>query len=686
MTGLTIAIRVVHLGASLCLVGAFAFVLLVARPASRTEPSAPWPGFAYFDRLVLRWASWSLLVLLVSGLFGLWTQLATVTGRSLLQAVTVADLWSLLTSTQYGHVWTIRITLMVLLGGILWLRDVDGKATDWWALHLEGIGVAVILLLGQAWTGHSATGDGLTLLYQVLVDGLHLLASGIWLGGLPLLVLVLSWARRRADPGSEAMAAAATRRFSALALVCVSALIISGVANARELVGTIPALVGTTYGRLVLLKVGLLLLLLTLAALNLLREKPGLAQAVSRQDGVEARRSLQRLRRNAAGELILGSLILCIVGVLGIVPPAYHEQPVWPVSFRLSWEATKDLPGVRTSAALGIQISLFALFVALLAVITRIRYWYGVAAAGLVMVGVGFVVWLPKLAIDAYPTTYVRSTVPYNALSVANGLHLYSQHCASCHGTAGYGDGPAAPGMRPPPADLTARHTADHTAGDIFWWLTHGKPGTAMPGFATQLSEEERWDLINIVRLISATEQARVLAPGIGTNLGLVAPDFTYTTRLGIVHTLKDHRGREPVLLVFFTLPGSAARLAQLRDFYPQVRTLGTEVLGIPIQDGTTSDDVITRLEIPFPVVRDGAPEAALTYTLFRRSLGPEGSQPDPPVPPHVEFLIDRSGYLRARWIPQEATGWAKAGELRRAIEHLNQEKFDIPAPDLHVH
>ena len=207
-----------------------------------------------------------------------------------------------------------------------------------------------------------------------------------------------------------------------------------------------------------------------------------------------------------------------------------------------------------------------------------------------------------------------------------------------------------------------------------------------MPGFAAQLGEEERWDLINFVRAISAAEQARVLGPRLGANLWLVPPDFTYTTRLGDVRTLKEHRGREQVLVVFYTLPGSTARLAQLRDIYPQVRALDVEVLGIPIPNGSATEDLVARLEIPFPVVTDGAPEAAVSYTLFRRSLGPEGSQPDPPIPPHVEFLIDRPGYLRARWIPQEATGWAKTRELLGAIEQLNQEKFDAPAPDLHVH
>jgi putative copper resistance protein D len=130
--------------------------------------------------------------------------------------------------------------------------------------------------------------------------------------------------------------------------------------------------------------------------------------------------------------------------------------------------------------------------------ITRIRRWPWLLAAGALTVGVGFWLWIPKLTIDAYPTTYVRSIVPYNALSIAHGLQLYGDHCAICHGTEGYGDGPAAAGLRPRPADLTAKHTADHTAGDIFWWLTHGmKEGDARLPESPQRGD--RWDLINVV-------------------------------------------------------------------------------------------------------------------------------------------------------------------------------------------
>jgi putative copper resistance protein D len=49
------------------------------------------------------------------------------------------------------------------------------------------------------------------------------------------------------------------------------------------------------------------------------------------------------------------------------------------------------------------------------------------------------------------------------------------------------------------PADLTSLHTADHTPGDLFWWVTHGL-GLAMPAFGDHLSVAERWDLVNFVR------------------------------------------------------------------------------------------------------------------------------------------------------------------------------------------
>ena len=85
-------------------------------------------------------------------------------------------------------------------------------------------------------------------------------------------------------------------------------------------------------------------------------------------------------------------------------------------------------------------------------------------------------------------------------------------------------------------------------------------------------------------------------------------------------------------------------------------------------------------------LVTDGSREAFDAYALFRRSFSEQGTQPDPPVPPHMEFLIDRQGYVRARWIPRDGPGWDKMDNLFRDIDRLNQETPSAPAPDDHVH
>ncbi len=200
MIGLGIAVRTLHLGASLALAGLFTFLLLVARPAfqvgKRDLRSAP----EHFDAGLLRLAGWSLVVLFLTALLGFWVQLATATGRPLLQALAPDTTWSLLTTTQYGRVWMIRMALMAGLGGILWLRGREQDGRDWWALRLEVVGLAVSILVAHAWTGHSATGEGWTLAYRVTADALHLAASGVWLGSLPALFFLLTRAQRSDDP------------------------------------------------------------------------------------------------------------------------------------------------------------------------------------------------------------------------------------------------------------------------------------------------------------------------------------------------------------------------------------------------------------------------------------------------------------------------------------------------------
>jgi putative copper resistance protein D len=127
--------------------------------------------------------------------------------------------------------------------------------------------------------------------------------------------------------------------------------------------------------------------------------------------------------------------------------------------------------------------------------VIRPRRWRVAALGGGLALALGAAVALHPLAVDANPATYVRPAVPYAAPYIVQGEGLYRTHCQACHGVAGYGDGPASAGLPRPPADLTAQHAADHTAGDLFWWLTSGIPGSGMPGLPTS-SPEARWDVI----------------------------------------------------------------------------------------------------------------------------------------------------------------------------------------------
>jgi len=119
---------------------------------------------------------------------------------------------------------------------------------------------------------------------------------------------------------------------------------------------------------------------------------------------------------------------------------------------------------------------------------------------GLFLMACGGYLVLRVVLVDAYPTTYRKNPLRSSAEVITTGQTLFQKHCTVCHGSDGRGHGPAAAGLNPPPADLTAAHVDDHTDGDLFWWLTHGITGTAMPAWHDTLSEPERWTVVHYLR------------------------------------------------------------------------------------------------------------------------------------------------------------------------------------------
>ncbi len=675
MMVLASAVRFLHLAASILALGVFAFICFIAWPAARRAEASTLASFTGFLQRQRRLIAASLAVVLLTGLAGLVVQAALMAGQPVsLSGNALAGVFA----TQFGRVWLLRQVIVLLLFGVLLLLRRHGARPG---LLFTGFGLAAALLAALAASGHAAAGEGTSLVVQLAADAVHLLAAGIWLGALIPLVLLLKWCEANDPASTDRVAQEATRRFSWLGMASVSLLLISGLVNAWNLVGGVAPLVGTTYGLLLLTKLAVLALLLTFAAVNLLHVRPRLLSAVAGADAV--RGLLTRLKRNALAEAGLGAVVLLLVAGLGVTPPARHVQPVWPFPFRWDWQTNQKLPEKRSLITLGAAVAAGALAPLGYAILRR-RHRRWALTVGIAGLGGGAALALPALSVDAYPTTYRRPAVAYQAISVASGLHLYQQHCVACHGIGGYGDGPALQGRKVKRADLTGKHTGDHTAGDLFWWLSHGIAGTPMPGFEATLQEEERWDLINYLRTLSASEQARPIAPLVEP-AWLVAPDFAYRTLAGSNKSLKEYRGGKMVLLVLFSWPQSQPRLKQLGDLKRALDSVNAEVIAVP-RDAPALPAADALGPVAASIAIDGSQEAFETYSVFRRDLSEQGMLPDPPIAPHMEFLIDRQGYIRARWIASESGGWSNADILLREIAQLDREKPSAPAPDDHVH
>jgi mono/diheme cytochrome c family protein len=100
------------------------------------------------------------------------------------------------------------------------------------------------------------------------------------------------------------------------------------------------------------------------------------------------------------------------------------------------------------------------------------------------------------------PARWVRRTnpVPADRASIAAGKAVYIAQCLECHGAAGKGDGRSAKDLNPQPRDLTDTLVRSQSDGALFWKLTTGRE--PMPEFDDQVSERDRWNTINYLRVL----------------------------------------------------------------------------------------------------------------------------------------------------------------------------------------
>jgi putative copper resistance protein D len=296
--------RSVHIAATMLTAGTIGFMALVAEPAARSA-SAATPVDLVPLRRRLTLMIWSALaVALLSGAGWLVLLTADIYGASILDVCLHGGAWQVATDTRFGQVATARLALALLLG-LLML---------WPATRLLQLAAAIGLIALIALIGHAGAAPSLAGRINLASDMVHLLGAGAWLGALPALVLLLAQARRSNEPAWRALATRATRRFTLLGIVCVAALLASGVVNSWNLLAGPRDLVATDYGRLLLLKIGLFVAMLAIAAVNKYHLTPQLPAPVA----------LCALQRNSLAETALGIGVLLFVGALGTMEPAAH--------------------------------------------------------------------------------------------------------------------------------------------------------------------------------------------------------------------------------------------------------------------------------------------------------------------------------------------------------------------------
>lgn len=92
----------------------------------------------------------------------------------------------------------------------------------------------------------------------------------------------------------------------------------------------------------------------------------------------------------------------------------------------------------------------------------------------------------------------MKNPVKADAASIAEGKELYAQHCKSCHGAKGKGDGTKAEKIDISCGDFSSEEFAKVTDGEAYWKTTEGRK--PMPSYKEKLSDNERWAVINYIR------------------------------------------------------------------------------------------------------------------------------------------------------------------------------------------
>jgi putative copper resistance protein D len=261
------------------------------------------------DASLRRWLAWGAIAALALSMLSIAVMTATMMGVGV-GDIGVSDVGGILTSMSAGMAWVVRIAALVTVLVAVGIRSPT-------AMHVIAVAGSALALASLAWTGHGAMDSGSRGVVHASADVVHLLAAGAWLGGLLALALSLWPSTPRADHDLTHRSFA---RFAATGTIAVALLILTGLVNSWLLIGIdrLPALWTSLYGRLLLIKLALFVVMLGLAASNRFHLTPALQGGIG--DG-RATLAICSLRKSLAVETAAALGILGLVSWLGTLSP-----------------------------------------------------------------------------------------------------------------------------------------------------------------------------------------------------------------------------------------------------------------------------------------------------------------------------------------------------------------------------
>lgn len=233
-------------------------------------------------------------------------------------AIGGVDLRTLLHS-HWGQVWHVQLlgAVIACIGFFMATRTSGVRRTGWTLAVLA----ALMLAVATSLAGHAAAAPQYRNI-SVSLDILHVLAAGSWLGGLFALTIAgIPTAMSAGDTSGESSRVTAVARlvnaFSPMALTCAGVVVLSGVIAAKLRLGHWAALLDSTYGTVLMVKVAFVLLVIAGGAFNWRRMRGALS-------GPNGRAATNTFRKSSWFELTAGLIVLAVTAVLVATQPPIH--------------------------------------------------------------------------------------------------------------------------------------------------------------------------------------------------------------------------------------------------------------------------------------------------------------------------------------------------------------------------